>query len=175
MREARDKGMGQHGQDRQTCLFPGSFDPFTRGHADIVSRALGMFRHVIIAVGFNERKAGWIPVGERVRAIAGLYEGDGRVSVESYSCLTASLALDRGACCIVRGVRSMADYEYELQMADVARHLSGIDTIFIPANPMLSCVSSSMVRELAHFGRDVREFLPEGIRYDTIYYKDKIQ
>lgn len=152
----------------RSIVFPGSFDPFTRGHADIVKRVLPLFDHIVIAVGYNEHKAGWIPVEERVRAIAELYSGEPRISVESYSCLTTDFAKERGIEFVLRGVRNIADYEYELQMADVNRQLSGLETILLPASATLSSVSSSVVRELAHFGKDVTEFLPEGIHYNNI-------
>ncbi len=141
-------------------LFPGSFDPFTLGHADIVRRALGLFDEVVIAVGYNEQKAGWMPVAERVAAIKRLYADEPRVAVESYTGLTVDFAKEQGITAIVRGVRTSADFEYELQMADVNRQLSGIETVFLPASPQYASLSSSLVRELAHFGHDISPFLP---------------
>lgn len=152
----------------RTIIFPGSFDPFTCGHADIIQRALPLFDNIIIAVGYNEHKSGWIPVEERVRAIAELYSGEPRISVESYCCLTADFAADRNVRFLLRGVRDVTDYEYELHMADVNRRLSGLETILLPASAVLSGVSSSVVRELAHFGKDITEFLPDGIHYNNI-------
>ena len=146
-------------------LFPGSFDPFTKGHANLVERGLQLFDHVIIAVGYNENKPGWIPVQERVSALKALYANESRVTVESYSCLTVDFARQCGAKAILRGIRSVKDYEYEMQMADVNRQLSGIETILLFADPQLSAVSSSIVRELAHFGKDIKPFLPEGLHY----------
>ena len=146
-------------------LFPGSFDPFTKGHANLVERGLELFDHVIIAVGYNENKPGWIPVQERVSALKALYANEPRVTVESYSCLTVDFARQCGAKAILRGIRSVKDYEYEMQMADVNRQLSGIETILLFADSQLSAVSSSIVRELAHFGKDIKPFLPEGLHY----------
>jgi pantetheine-phosphate adenylyltransferase len=146
-------------------LFPGSFDPFTKGHANLVERGLELFDHVIIAVGYNENKPGWIPVQERVSALKALYANEPRVTVESYSCLTVDFVRQCGAKAILRGIRSVKDYEYEMQMADVNRQLSGIETILLFADPQLSAVSSSIVRELAHFGKDIKPFLPEGLHY----------
>ena len=142
------------------ALFPGSFDPFTLGHADIVGRALRLFDEVVIAVGYNERKSGWLPVEERVETIKKLYSDEPRVRVESYTGLTADFAKELGAMAIVRGVRTTADFEYETQMADVNRQLTGIETILLPATPELSSLSSTVARELAHFGRDISAFLP---------------
>ena len=141
-------------------LFPGSFDPFTRGHDDIVKRALGLFDEVIIAVGYNESKKGWLTPEERVRTISKLYADEPRITVESYTGLTADFAREHGVTAIIRGVRTTADFEYEMQMADVNRQLAGIETILLPASPQLSSISSSIVRELAHFGRDVSSLLP---------------
>ncbi len=141
-------------------LFPGSFDPFTRGHADIVKRALGLFDEVIIAVGYNESKKGWLTPEERVRTISKLYADEPRITVESYTGLTVDFAREHGVTAIIRGVRTTADFEYEMQMADVNRQLAGIETILLPASPQLSSISSSIVRELAHFGRDVSSLLP---------------
>lgn len=143
-----------------TIFFPGSFDPFTRGHANLVSRALALFDTVIIAVGINEQKDGCHDANERIEAIRRIYNKETRVRVMAYSGLTAEAAVAAGAAAILRGVRSMKDYEYELQMADVNRHLAHIDTVVLFAEPQFAAISSSLVRELAHFGRDISEYLP---------------
>ena len=141
-------------------LFPGSFDPFTIGHADIVKRALGFFDEVVIGIGYNENKEGWMPVGERISTIRKLYAEEPRITVESYTGLTVDFAKEHGITVIIRGVRTIVDFEYEMQLADINRQLTGIDTIFLPASPELASLSSSVVRELAHFGHDVSAFLP---------------
>ena len=141
-------------------LFPGSFDPFTLGHADIVSRALEMFDGIVIAVGYNEQKTGWMPVEERVAAIRKLYADEPRITVERYTGLTVDFAREQGIGIIIRGVRTVADFEFEMQLADVNRQLTGNETILLPASPQLASLSSSIVRELAHFGHDVSAFLP---------------
>ena len=143
-------------------LFPGSFDPFTIGHADLVRRALHLFGHVVIAVGVNAQKGGWMTADQRVSALEALYEDEPCVSVMRYSGLTVDCARHVGATAILRGVRSVKDYDYEQQMADVNRRLSGIDTVLLVADSTLAAVSSSLVRELAHFGHDVSPYLPEG-------------
>ena len=145
---------------KRKVLFPGSFDPFTLGHADVVKRALKMFDEVVIAVGYNEQKAGWMPIEERVASIRKLYTDEPRIKVESYSGLTADFAQEHGITAIVRGIRTTADFEYELQMADINRQLTGVETILLPASPQFASLSSSIVRELAHFGHDVSAFLP---------------
>ncbi|MBR0432737.1 MAG: pantetheine-phosphate adenylyltransferase [Bacteroidaceae bacterium] len=145
-----------------TLLFPGSFDPFTRGHANLVERALALFGEVVIAVGINPQKPGWIPAEERLRALREYYKSDARVRVESYTGLTVDFAASIGARAILRGLRSVKDYEYELSMADVNRQLAAIETVILFADPELAAISSSVVRELAHFGKDITPFLPEG-------------
>ena len=148
----------------KSILFPGSFDPFTLGHANLVERALKLFDEVVIAVGVNEQKAGWIPADERVQKIKELYRENECVRVESYSGLTTDFAHSIGSTAILRGVRTVKDFEYEQLMADVNRRLTGIDTVCLFADPQLAAISSSIVRELAHFGKDISEFLPEGYR-----------
>ena len=145
-----------------TIIFPGSFDPSTIGHFNLVERALTLFDEVIIAVGVNDQKSGWIPAVERVRALCELYKEESRVRVERYSGLTTDFAEAVGATAILRGVRSVKDFEYEQQMADINRRLTGIDTVCLFADPQLAAISSSVVRELAHFGKDIKPFLPEG-------------
>ena len=145
---------------RGPALFPGSFDPFTLGHADIVKRALNLFDEVVIAVGYNENKVGWMPVEERLSTIRRLYADEPRVTVESYTGLTVDFAKKHGITAIIRGVRTTADFEYEVQLADVNRQLTGIETILLPASPQFASLTSSVVRELAHFGRDISAFLP---------------
>jgi len=148
------------------ALFPGSFDPFTRGHADILQRGLQLFDHITIAVGVNEQKTGWIPVAERLEALHRFYRTNPNVSVGEYSGLTIDLAHQIGAQFILRGVRTHKDYEYELQMADINRQLApDVQTVVLFADPQLASVSSSVVRELAHFGRDIRPWLPEQLEY----------
>ena len=156
----------------KTVLFPGSFNPFTIGHADIVERGLALFDNLVIAVGYNEQKAaapvpadsagGAFPaeIEARLAAIRTLYQDEPRVKVIAYSSLTVDAAKQVGACAILRSVRSIKDYEYELQMADVNHRLTGIDTIVLFARPELASISSSVVRELQHFGQDVSQFLP---------------
>lgn len=141
---------------RGPILFPGSFNPYTRGHADIVERALKLFDRVVVAVGYNAQKQ----TNENdLEAIRKLYADEPRVEVVAYSGLTVDAAREHGACAILRSVRSLKDYEYELQMADINRRLSGIETVILFARPELASVSSSVVRELQHFGCDVSQFL----------------
>ena len=143
-------------------LFVGSFDPFTIGHDSIVRRALPLFDHIIIGVGVNERKKYMLSAEERVKRIKRLYADEAKIEVKAYSDLTIDFARREQATYIIKGVRSVKDFEYEREQADVNRLLSGVETIFLYAEPQLSSISSSMVRELQHFGRDISEFLPKG-------------
>lgn len=146
-------------------VFPGSFDPFTIGHANLVERALKLFNQVIIAVGYNEQKAGWLPVEERVRALREYYAAIPQIRVESYTGLTVDFALSMEARFILRGVRSVKDYEYELGIADINSRLADIETVVLLADPNISGISSSVVRELHNFGRDITPWLPLGLNY----------
>ena len=143
-------------------LFVGSFDPFTIGHDSIVRRALPLFDHIIIGVGVNERKKSMLDAEERVKRIKRLYADEPKIEVRAYSDLTIDFARREQATYIIKGVRSVKDFEYEREQADVNRLLSGVETIFLYAEPQLSSISSTMVRELQHFGRDISEFLPKG-------------
>lgn len=148
------------------AIFPGSFDPFTVGHADLVARGLDLFDSLIIAIGYNEHKQGWIPVEERVAALRKFYANEPRIQVESYQCLTIDFAKEKGAKFILRGIRSIKDYEYERDIAEMNKKLSDIETIVLFANPNLSSISSSIVRELSHFGKDIQNWLPKGLHYE---------
>lgn len=146
---------------RRIALFPGSFNPFTRGHESLVTRALSMCDGVTIAIGINIGKKD-ADTESRVRAIRELYAGDPRIDVVTYSELTGELAKRLGCAFILRGVRNTADFEYEMNMADVNRRLFGIETVLLPALPELAWISSSTARELERFGHDISELLPSG-------------
>lgn len=147
-------------------VFAGSFDPFTIGHKNIVDRALPLFDKVVIGVGVNENKKTMLSPEDRVEAIRRVYEGDNRVEVKSYKCTTTDFArmmsAVNGAECvyIIKGVRSVRDFEYERDQAELNRQLSGIDTLLLYSDPQYSAISSSVVRELRHFGKDVSMFIP---------------
>lgn len=147
------------------AVFPGSFDPFTIGHADLVERGLKLFDRIIISVGYNEHKTGWLPVEERVRALREYYADNQHVTIESYNNLTVDFAISHEAKFILRGIRSFKDYEYEASIADVNKKLCGIETVILLSDPVLSAVSSSVVRELKHFGRDISPWIPKGLTY----------
>ena len=138
----------------------GSFDPFTIGHDNIVRRALPLFDRLIIGIGVNERKQCLQDADTRKRKIQELYRNESRITVKTYSDLTIDFAKREKADFIVKGVRSAKDFEYEREQADINRRLGDIETLLLFADPSLASISSSMVRELEHFGRDISEFLP---------------
>ena len=144
-----------------TAIFTGSFDPFTIGHYDIVSRALPLFSRIVIGVRVNERKQYMQSAEQRCATIASIYADEPKIEVKSYSDLTVDFARREGAIYIIKGVRSVKDFEYEREQADINRQLSGIDTILLYSDPRYSSISSSMVRELIHFGQDVSRYLPQ--------------
>ena len=144
----------------RTVLFAGTFDPFTRGHHSLVQRALQLFRKVVVAVGRNAGKQCMYTPAERVAAIEKLYAGDSRVEVRLYDGLTIDCAREVGAVALLRGVRSIKDFEYERELADVNMKLGGIETVLLVSEPELASVSSSVVRELISYGKDVTPFLP---------------
>lgn len=141
-------------------IFVGSFDPYTIGHDSIVRRALPLFDKIIIGVGFNERKKYMQTTEQRVDAIRRIYEGEPKIEVKQYNDLTVDFARREQAEFIIKGVRSVKDFEYEREQADINRQLTGIETVLFFAEAGMESISSSVVRELVHFGKDVRRFLP---------------
>ena len=144
----------------KTALFAGTFDPYTRGHHALVERALALFDTVVVAVGRNLDKKCMFSIEERVAAIEKLYAGNGRVKVAVYDTLTMDFAQSVGATALLRGVRSVKDFEYERDIADINLRLGGIDTVLLVSEPEYAAISSSVVRELMKYGKDVSEFLP---------------
>lgn len=142
------------------ALFAGTFAPYTVGHHSIATRALAMFDKIIIAVGYNSKKGSQGDTAERVESIARIYADEPRIEVAAYEGLTADFAKERGACCLLRGVRSVKDFEYERDLADLNREISGLETVILPCEPQYAAISSSAVRELMSYGKDVSKFLP---------------
>ena len=148
-------------EQRRIALFPGTFDPFTLGHQSLVKRVLTCADAVVIAIGINEKKQTYYTLEQRVSAIRALYAEEPRVKVITYSGLTVDVAQQEQASFILRGVRSVIDFEYEKAIADVNRLLTGIETLLLFTEPAYAHISSSVVRELLHFGKDVSAFLPK--------------
>lgn len=145
----------------RTAIFTGVFNPFTIGHADIVTRALSVFDRVVIGIGYNPHKGEETDVRQRQKQIEAVYKDEPRVTVEAYSDMAADLAARHNATAVVKGVRSVKDFEYERSQAEYNCMLGGgLETVVFFARPELAALSSSAVRTLQHFGKDVSKFLP---------------
>ncbi len=148
-------------KQESVALFPASFDPVTNGHLDVARRALRIFDRLVLAVAVNVAKEGVFSVEERVKLLSGEFVGDSNVTVTSFNSLSVDFARDVGANVIIRGVRAMSDFEYEFEMALMNKHLnSEVETVFMMPSQEYLYVSSSRLKELVRFGRDVEEFVP---------------
>lgn len=146
---------------KKTAIFPGSFNPFTVGHKDIVDRALTIFDKVIIAIGINGEKIANGDVEQRANTIKEYFADNSAVEVKVYSGLTVDFCRECGVFTLIRGIRDCADWEYERKMADVNRMLDGrVETLYLQTSPQYASISSSVVRDIARHGGDVSEFLP---------------
>lgn len=146
-----------------TVVCPGSFDPLTYGHVDIVRRAAHLFDTVIVCVAHNPRKQVLFTVEERLEILRREFSDLPTVEIDSFSGLLVDYCARRHASAVIKGIRSNQDYEYELPMAHVNKRLSGIDTIFLPTSPELAFISSSLVKEIVSFGGDATEFVPPSV------------
>jgi len=145
----------------KTAIFPGSFDPFTVGHCDIVRRALPLFDRIVIGVGVNAQKKPLFPAEERVETIRRIFAGEAKVQVRTYDTLTVDFAREEGATFMLRGVRSTVDFEYEKAFAEANRQLNGIETVLLLTRPEYEHISSSLVRDLYSYGKDITPYLPK--------------
>jgi pantetheine-phosphate adenylyltransferase len=147
---------------RAVC--PGSYDPVTNGHVDVITRATALFDEVVVAVLYNPAKEGTFAVEERADLLAGALSGLASVRVETFADrLLVDVCRELDAVALVKGLRGGTDFAYELPMALMNRHLSGIETVFLPGDPEFGHVSSSLVKEVAFHGGDVRGLVPEGV------------
>ncbi len=143
------------------ALFPGSFDPFTKGHEDIVLRALGLFDQVIVGIGNNANKRRYFPLEVMERHIEDCFSEQENVKVMTYDDLTARTARELGARFLLRGLRNTTDFEYENGIAQVNRYVyEEIETVFLITSPHLAPISSSIIRDLHRYGQNVDDFLP---------------
>lgn len=146
---------------KRIALFPGTFDPFTIGHQSLVTRGLTLVDEVIISIGINDKKLTYFSLEKRLEAICNLYKNDPRVKVMTYNSLTVDFADEVGAQFILRGIRTVNDFEYEKSIADVNRILTGIETFILFTEPEHTHISSSIVRELLRYGKDISLFVPK--------------
>lgn len=140
---------------------PGSFDPVTNGHLDIISRAARLHDEVIVVVGANRAKHGMFTVDERVAMLEEVTKDLGNVSVDTFRGLLVEYCRARGASAIVKGLRAVSDFEYELEMAQMNYRLAEVETLFMTANPVYSFLRSSLVKEICRYGGDVSSLVPE--------------
>ena len=147
---------------RAVC--PGSFDPVTNGHLDIVGRASRLFDEVIIGVLINQHKTGLFTIDERIEMLREVTQAYGNVRVESFRGLLVDFCRAQEAAVVVKGLRAVSDFDYELQMAQMNIGLSGVETLFMPTNPQHSFLSSSLVKEVAKWGGDIATYVPDLVR-----------
>jgi pantetheine-phosphate adenylyltransferase len=148
--------------EKKIALFPGSFDPFTKGHEDIVLRGLQMFDKIVIAIGYNSQKSNrYFPIEMMTEKIRQTFSNRPEISVETYAELTASLAKKHSAKFLLRGIRNTTDYEYENSISQINRKLySELESVFLITSPQFAWISSSIIREVHRYNGDVSEFLP---------------
>lgn len=151
---------------KKKAIFPGTFDPFTVGHKSLVDRALNIVDSLIIAIGVNEKKDTLFTLEERINFIKSVYSDNPHISVKSYDTLTVDFAKREDASFIIRGIRSINDFEYERNISDINRELEGIDTLILFTEPKYAHVSSTIARELIKYGRDVSSILPNAIKIE---------
>ena len=147
---------------RAVC--PGSFDRMTNGHLDIVARAAALFDEVVVAVGTNPSKNRLFDADERIAMVTEVTAGLGDVTVRGFDGLVVDLCREVGAVAVVKGLRGSADYDYELPMAQMNRHLAGVETVFLPSAVGTTFVSSSLVKEVCAFGGEISGLVPDAVR-----------
>ncbi|MBX2907930.1 MAG: pantetheine-phosphate adenylyltransferase [Taibaiella sp.] len=150
---------------QRICLFPGTFDPVTMGHVDVIERAVSLFDKLIIGVGINSTKQPMFSVEQRTEWIREIFKNDSRVEVTGYEGLTVDFCKKVDAKFILRGIRYIADFEYEKAIADMNRMLAPeIETVFLTCSPMYSTISSTLVRDVIRNGGNAGMFLPKEVK-----------
>ena len=156
------------------AIYPGSFDPITKGHIDVLKKAAKIFDKVIIAVSINPAKTGMFTLEERVEMIKQSIEGLAGVEVDSFTGLTAEYARSKGARAIIRGLRAVSDFEYEMQMAQMNNSIyDEIETVFLVPKSKYNFISSSIVKEVSKLGGDISKFVTPQVKKYLTEYKDK--
>jgi len=155
-----NQGIAGQARNDRIALFPGTFDPFTLGHLSLVKRGLCLVDEIIIAIGVNLEKKTFFPLEQRLEMLKKLFESNPKIKIHSYNGLTIDFAKEIGAKFILRGVRSVSDFEYEKNIADINREIAGIETFVLFTEPEYTHISSSLVRELLFYGKSVAAFVP---------------
>ena len=149
---------------KKTAVFPGSFDPFTIGHEEIVRRALPLFDNIIVAIGYNSAKKGYFSLEKRLKWIKDIFKDEKKIIIDSYEGLTADYCVNNNAKFILRGLRTAADFEYERAIGQMNKMIKqDIETVFLLTKPEHSPISSTIVREIIKYGGDVSQFVPKEI------------
>jgi pantetheine-phosphate adenylyltransferase len=143
------------------AVSPGSFDPVTNGHLDIIDRASRLYDELIVAVLINQSKHGLFTLDERLGMLREVTQGYPNVRVESFKGLLVEFCREQGAAVVVKGLRAVSDFDYELQMAQMNMGLAGVETLFMPTNPLYSFLSSSLVKDVAKWGGDISAHVPD--------------
>lgn len=156
-------GKKANGSLVRRAVCPGSFDPVTNGHLDIISRAASLFDEVTVAVLINKKKSSLFTVAERIDMLRDATATFDNVVVDSFHGLLVDFCQERDISAIVKGLRAISDFDYELQMAQMNHGLTGVETLFVSTNPLYSYLSSSLVKEVATYGGDVRGLLPDDV------------
>jgi pantetheine-phosphate adenylyltransferase len=156
---------------RAVC--PGSFDPVTNGHVDVINRAAALYDELVVAVLVNPGKAGLFAVEERMELLREAVAGLPNVTVDSFHGLLVDYCRSHDIPVIVKGLRAVSDFEYELQMAQMNRELAGVETLFVPTAPQVAHLSSSLVKQIAQFGGDVSHLVPKAVHERLLAHREQ--
>lgn len=160
--------------EKKIAVFPGSFDPFTLGHHSVVVRALPLFDEIVVAIGKNTLKNGFFSIDERIELIEGVYASESKIKVMAYDGLTVDFCKSIGAKFMLRGIRTVSDFEYECAISQMNQLMQpGVETVFLLTTPELTPVNSTIVRDILNYGGDVSQFVPKGMNIDGVLKKRK--
>lgn len=159
---------------KKIAVFPGSFDPFTLGHHSVVTRALPLFDEIVVAIGKNTLKNGFFSIDERIELIEGVYASEPKIKVMAYDGLTVDFCKSIGAAFMLRGIRTVSDFEYECAISQMNQLMQpGVETVFLLTTPELTPVNSTIVRDILNYGGDVSQFVPKGMNIKGVLGKRK--
>lgn len=159
---------------KKVAVFPGSFDPFTLGHHSVVTRALPLFDKVVVAIGKNTMKNGFFTIDERIELIESVYRNEPKIEVAAYDGLTIDFCRQIGASFMLRGIRTVSDFEYECAISQMNQLMQpGVETVFLLTTPELTPVNSTIVRDILSYGGDVSQFVPKGMNIAEVLDKRK--